>query len=202
MDSQLRNISCALLAATASVGIMSYILSRHAKTKPETGPSLMASMKDGFCGHNELLISRLPFMPPGNCSWKILLHLLHEINASYAVDEENLGLGQEIWKNVPTTELERRDNLSGVSISRITLITLLTLSNGRVIYEYSDSSGYRAAFGSWIGQWYLNYRVGHPAVVTYGHTTRIHSPQTSTLQPSMQESIDVCRPWQAWWCTH
>lgn len=74
------------------------------------------------------------------------------------------------------------NGLSATEIGRTTLINLLVLSNARTIYEYSDSSGYRAAFGGWTGQWYINWRAGQQAVVTLRpHDS--HSPASDVYPP-------------------
>lgn len=83
----------------------------------------------------------------------------------------------------------KEDTPHAIQINRGTLVTLLGLSNAQVIYEHSDSSGYRAAFGSWTGQWYINWRAGQPAVVTLqSHDS--HSPETDVYAPTFPARVD------------
>lgn len=87
--------------------------------------------------------------------------------------------------------LVSHDKVNGVSISRTTLITLLILSDARIIHEFSDSSGYRASLGSWTGQWYINWRVGSPAIVTLRpHDS--HTPATDVYPPTFSARVDKC----------
>jgi hypothetical protein len=158
---------------------------------PSRDPRLAATMKSGFCAHNELLISRLPVGQPGKAFWNILLHLFHEANTSITVKGEQLVSDRNSWENLPTMALESYDKITGVSISRTGLITLLILSNARIIYEFSDSSGYRASFESWTGQWYINWRVGSPAIVMLRpHDS--HTPATDVYPPTFLARVNKC----------
>lgn len=188
--------------------LLKYTLSKEAANE------LKANLKYGFCGQNEICVSRLPVERQRNGSLSNLLGLFHERDAQVTVLANELVSSKKSWKaldNRPSFLELQTQNLqpsrwqklrsadgsyeffarSGTDISRNTLITLLVLSNARSIYEYSDSSGYRAAFGSWIGQWYINWRAGKQAVVTLRpHDS--HSPASDVYPPTFSARVDRC----------
>jgi hypothetical protein len=156
-------------------------------------PSLVASLQHGFCGHNDILISRLPHEEKAETPWKVLLRLFHEHDAYVTVFKDRLVSITPSWyypRNLKN-ELKEEADTVGVSISRTTLITFLVLSNARIIYQYADSSGYRAAFGSWTGQWYIDMRAGSPATVSLRpHDS--HSAATDVYPPVFPARVDRC----------
>lgn len=154
-------------------------------------PRIEAGLKDGFCGHNEIFITRLPIIQGDATSWGTLLHLFHEQDAPVTLQGNRLASPKESWKDLTTIDVHKQTNGTGVTISRTTLIALLILSNARIIYEYSDSSGYRAALGSWTGQWYITWRAGQEAIVSLKpHDS--HSPASDVYPPCFPARVDRC----------
>jgi hypothetical protein len=214
----------ALLVLAAVAAIVHLTRWASNRSKKEVTNEIKANLKDGFCGHNDILISRLPLHQTNTSSCATLLRLFHEHGAQVTVNGDSLVSSKKSWKAVEAgfghartrpdlrqisgeAQLHKmssadgsydfytsRGNASGthaVQINRATLITLLTLSNARTIYEYSDASGYRGAFGSWTGQWYINWRAGQPAVVTLKpHDS--HSPATDVYPPTFPARVDRC----------
>jgi hypothetical protein len=179
-----------LIALAASLGATTYLAQGWTQQK-KYGPDLFANMRSGLCRHNDLLISRLPAEGAGLESWSILLHTLHEANSSVKVRDGLLKSDVPSWGNIYTQLVKIEDGIGSIPISRTTLITLLLLSNARFIHEFSDASGYRAALGSWCGQWYINWRVGKPATVTLrAHDS--HSPATDVYPPVFFARVDAC----------
>ncbi|KAF2443017.1 hypothetical protein P171DRAFT_486975 [Karstenula rhodostoma CBS 690.94] len=207
----------AILAAAA----VTLHLTTH-RSKKEVTNDIKATLKDGFCGHNNILISRLPLPQSNASSCATLLGLFHEQDTQVTVHGDSLISSKKSWeavvasfghsrvlpglgqfsKNAHPYKLSSADGsydfytirgngTHAVEINRATLITILILSNARTIYEYSDSSGYRGAFGSWTGQWYINWRAGQPAVVTLKpHDS--HSPATDVYPPTFPARVDRC----------
>jgi hypothetical protein len=156
-------------------------------------PTLVASLQHGFCGHNDILISRLPHEENAETPWKVLLRLFHEHDACVTVSKDRLVSITPSWyyPGDLRNELKEEADTIGVSISRTTLITFLVLSNARIIYQYADSSGYRAALGSWTGQWYIDMRAGSPAIVSLKpHDS--HSAATDVYPPVFPARVDRC----------
>jgi hypothetical protein len=213
-----------LLVLTAIAVVVRLTRWTSNRSKKEVTHEIKASLKDGFCGHNDILISRLPLPQAHASSWATLLRLFHEHSAQVTVHGDVLISSKKSWKALEASfghartradlsqipgeaQLHKLSSADGsydfytsrgnahgthaVQINRATLITLLTLSNGRTIYEYSDASGYRGAFGSWTGQWYINWRAGQPAVVTLKpHDS--HSPATDVYPPTFPARVDRC----------
>lgn len=209
------------LAATAGVALRLVTTSGSEK---QIINGIKANLKDGFCGQNEILISRLPLAGSNMGSCGTLLGLFHEHDAQVTVHEDCLVSSKKSWKAVKgglnhsrtllsmnmlsrgaqaqklrsadgsyeyNTMLGHADGTYATYIDRATLMTLLILSNARTIYEFSDSNGYRGAFGSWTGQWYINWRAGQPAIVTLKpHDS--HSPATDVYAPTFPARVDRC----------
>lgn len=208
------------LAVLAAASVTLHLTT--SRSKKEVTNEIKASLKDGFCGHNDILISRLPLPQASPSSWATLLRLFHEHDAQVTVRGDNLVSSKKSWEALEASfghsrvlpdirqfsndahphKLSSADGsydfyttrghgTHAVQINRATLIALLVLSNARTIYEYSDSSGYRGAFGSWTGQWYINWRAGQPAVVTLKpHDS--HSPATDVYPPTFPARVDRC----------
>lgn len=71
------------------------------------------------------------------------------------------------WDVLPTQHLSRHGDACHISISRTSLITILAMVNARVMYCYSDASGHRSAYASYVGHFYINWPLGREAVVTH-----------------------------------
>ncbi|KAL8826175.1 MAG: hypothetical protein Q9191_003968, partial [Dirinaria sp. TL-2023a] len=167
------------------------------RKEPPIGPVISASLKDGFCGHAIVDISQIPLQKPGKASWTSMLSMVHETNEwqspkyrnwlanvkpRFAIeDAERVRLNSmkyaeepnynydlpPPWDTLPTQYLCRNGSSCYIGISRTSLITLLAMVNGRVMYHYSEASGHRAAYASYCGHFYINWPLGQEAVVTH-----------------------------------
>lgn len=155
------------------------------------GPKIIATMSSGFCGENDILVSRLPVDIAKQTTWSILLATLHEHSTKVGIQGDRLVADREQWTKVPSQPLLVQGVITGISIARTTFINLLLLSNARPTYIYADASGYRAGFGSWIGQWYVNWPMNGPAVVLLRpHDS--HTPSTDVYPPTFKARMDCC----------
>lgn len=184
--------SAACLCATA------YLARSLVATKERYGLNLTPNMIQGFCSHNQLLISRLPAHAATESSYSRLLHLFHEPHASVYVCNGLLKREKASWETVlDTVQLlsiggKRGTSIPGVPISRTTLINLLLLTNVRIIQEFSSSAGYRAALGSWCGQWYIQWEMGQQHALGSLRAHDSHSPATDVYAPVLSARVDAC----------
>ncbi|CAI6342527.1 unnamed protein product [Periconia digitata] len=168
-----------------------YMRSEERSEEELKAPTITANIRSGFCGYNEVLISRLPIGHSQSASWQTLLRLLHETDASIQVHGNLLESSKQSWTTLPKDNLAREGGVSGTKISRATLLALFALSNARIIYEYPAATGYRAALGSWIGQWYINWPAGGQAVVILkAHDS--HAPNSDVYPPTFAARVDRC----------
>jgi hypothetical protein len=165
-----------------------YALAKH----PPTGPSIRASLKDQFCDKSLLYVTRKPVTSlgdSGTASWAALLATFHAEKPSLAYrsdysqtfDPEKALLrcgkpklfinnGQKEWSDLAPPRpkmkpLKQYQHSVCVTISRITFITFLCLTNARPAFQHSDASGLRAAYPSYGGQWHINWPIGQEAMV-------------------------------------
>lgn len=72
---------------------------------------------------------------------------------------------------------------ASVSISRISPITMMVLTNARAAFSYSGASGFRDGYASYNGQWYITCPIGQDAVVQFSaHGS--HKKDTDLTYPS------------------
>ncbi|KAI2625002.1 hypothetical protein GGR54DRAFT_594451 [Hypoxylon sp. NC1633] len=183
---------------------------------PPLGPVLAARMSDGFCGVNLLHITRIPLTPPGKVGWSILLAMFnHETpalqpggtgtenrdgdiaekgRASQASTASSNGADDSSysanWAGLERTSLKRHQEHACITISRTTLITMLVVTNGRSVFQYSDATGFRAGYASYCGQWYITWPIGQEAIVKFAAHDSIGS--TEVLPRSFPVRVDRC----------
>lgn len=165
--------------------------------EPPDIPALTATMTSGFCGENNLRISRLPSYPCSEPSWAIVLALLHKSKAPMPQLFQNHDCqtdhvpSEDEWIDLPTCPLVLLNSSAGLPITRITFITLLVLTNARPVYSHSEAAGYRAAFASYCGQWYVDWPIGGTAVARL----RPHDSHTlagDAYPPTYGARVDKC----------
>lgn len=166
-------------------------------TGPPNIPALTATMTLGFCGDNNLRISRLPSSPCGEASWAIVLAILHKSKApmpqlfqGHVCQTDHIPCEEE-WIDLPTRPLISLNSSAGLPITRISFLTLLVLTNARPIYSHSEAAGYRAAFASYCGQWYVDWPISGTAVARL----RPHDSHTLTRDvypPTYGARVDTC----------
>ena len=165
--------------------------------EPPSIPALKATMTLGFCGENNLRISRLPSSPYGESSWAVVFAVLHKSKAPMPdlfQDHDcqtDLIPSEDEWIDLPTCPLVLLNSSAGLPITRVSFITLLVLTNARPVYSYSEAAGYRAAFASYCGQWYVDWPIGGTAVARL----RPHDSHTLTgdvYPPTYGARVDKC----------
>ena len=176
------------------------------------GPLLTAKLNSGFCSHNIIHVSRLPFEQTGKANWTALLAVLHKRRllaartpplqpaiaekreGVYVVEIEgmsNIPIESPSWASLPTRPLVRHGSTACTVVSRATLITMLSLCNARCIFRHSGAAGHRAAYASYSGQWYIEWPLGGPAVVHFAaHDS--HAMSNDVYPASFERRIDKC----------
>lgn len=165
-----------------------------AKFEPPLGPNLTATKSAGFCGSNLVSISRLPVGKTGCANWTVLFSVIHEPRSSIHLVDGRLTTSEDSWSSIsmqPLRHLSGIDSSVGLPVSRTSLITLLLMCNARPTFQYSDASGYRSNFGSYIGQWYITWPIGKPATVAF-HPHDSHRPETDVYPPALPVRVDRC----------
>ena len=99
--------------------------------------------------------------------------------------------GLQSWNSLQTRPLARQNSTTCIGISRTTLITILTLCNARKMFRYSDASGHRASYASYIGHFYIEWPLGAPAVV-YLHAHDSHTTSTDVYPLLFRVRVNKC----------
>ncbi|KAI2778407.1 hypothetical protein F4815DRAFT_447339 [Daldinia loculata] len=187
---------------------------------PPLGPAIAARMSDGFCGVNVLHVTRIPVATPGKAGWSTILAMFnHDPPSLRAVVAaggdvgaaekggartstatlESGGGGRELagapvrsasWSHVARKSLKRHQSHACIVISRTTLVTMLVVTNGRPVFQYSDASGFRAGYASYCGQWYITWPIGQEAIVKFAAHDSIGA--TEVLPRSFMQRVDRC----------
>ncbi|KAK8153710.1 hypothetical protein IWX90DRAFT_76735 [Phyllosticta citrichinensis] len=173
---------------------------------PPIGPEINAKLSDGFCGLNAVHLSRVPVsQQAGEAGWATFLAVIHQeqlriVSSSAGDTEAEKGLLlREIeremvrngWESLPKSPLVRHRKSACITISRTTLLTLLSITNARPIFRHSDAAGHRAAYASYSGQWYIDWPLGSPATVSFAaHDS--HSAATDVYPLSFERRVDKC----------
>ncbi|KAF2681431.1 hypothetical protein K458DRAFT_391818 [Lentithecium fluviatile CBS 122367] len=126
-------------------------------------------LSEGFCGLNDVHLSRVPAHPqPGKAGWAVFLLVMHQKAIELVRDacvNSDLEKGMKLqareverkpkeypgWETVPTMSLTRHKAAACISINRTTFLTLLCLTNARQVFQHSDAAGHRAAYASYSG---------------------------------------------------
>ncbi|KAI1389559.1 uncharacterized protein F4822DRAFT_427904 [Hypoxylon trugodes] len=183
---------------------------------PPLGPVIAAKMAEGFCGFNDLYITRIPVAPPGKAGWSTVLAMFnHEppvlgpLGADVGAVEKGGNVVTSVasvaptgsvngngaprsanWAHLERTALTRHQSHACITISRTTLITMLVVTNGRPVFQYSDATGFRAGYASYCGQWYITWPIGQEAIIKFASHDSIGS--TEVLPRSFRQRVDRC----------
>ncbi|KAI0476177.1 hypothetical protein GGR56DRAFT_674668 [Xylariaceae sp. FL0804] len=71
------------------------------------------------------------------------------------------------WDHLDRRALTRHQTSACIVISRATLIQMLVFTNARPVFQYSDATGFRGAYPSYCGQWYITWPIGQEAIVKF-----------------------------------
>ncbi|KAI1102113.1 hypothetical protein F4804DRAFT_278821 [Jackrogersella minutella] len=174
---------------------------------PPLGPVIAARMADGFCGVNDLHITRIPVVGPGKAGWSILLAMFNQeapnLPAARGADAAEKGSlasegsvvgGEEVggasWIKLERRPLKKHQSHACIVVSRTTLITMLVVTNARPVFQYSDATGFRAGYASYCGQWYITWPIGQEAIVKFAAHDSIGSSEV--LPRSFTQRVDAC----------
>ncbi|KAI1381045.1 hypothetical protein F4677DRAFT_209824 [Hypoxylon crocopeplum] len=184
---------------------------------PPQGPVIVARMSDGFGGVNVLHVTRIPLTPPGRAGWSTILAMFnHEkpvlhYGGGVVRDDADVDIAEKggrvsvssttsadsrafassaSWIHLDRKALKRYQSHACVTISRTTLITMLVVTNGRPVFQYSDATGFRAGYASYCGQWYITWPIGQEAIVKFAAHDSIG--QTEVLPRSFAQRVDRC----------
>ncbi|KAI0842496.1 hypothetical protein F5Y06DRAFT_257770 [Hypoxylon sp. FL0890] len=94
------------------------------------------------------------------------------------------------WIQLDRKALKRHQDHACIVISRTTLITMLVMTNGRPVFQYSDATGFRAGYASYCGQWYITWPIGQEAIVKFAAHDSIGSSEV--LPRSFAQRVDRC----------
>ncbi|XDG04556.1 hypothetical protein ABKA04_004171 [Annulohypoxylon sp. FPYF3050] len=94
------------------------------------------------------------------------------------------------WSTLERRSLKRHQSYACIVISRTTLITMLVVTNGRPVFQYSDATGFRAGYASYCGQWYITWPIGQEAIVKFAAHDSIGSSEV--LPRSFPQRVDRC----------
>ena len=104
----------------------------------------------------------------------------------------NIWIGRaQSWQLLSFRPLTRLGSTTGILISRTTFITLLVISSAKVIYHYSSASGHRAAYGSYCGNWYIEWPLGGIATIKFASPDS-HILSTDVYPPIFRVRVDKC----------
>lgn len=133
---------------------------------PPLGPVIRANMSEGFCKANVLHVTRIPIFPPGKAGWSLLLSMFHTEAPSPLTprNHESAERGpvqprtsdhdiHPNWECLERRSLTRHGPDACIIINRVTLITILIITNARPVFQFSDAPGFRAGYASYCGQW-------------------------------------------------
>ncbi|KAI1269410.1 hypothetical protein F5Y18DRAFT_97629 [Xylariaceae sp. FL1019] len=182
---------------------------------PPQGPIINAKMSEGFCGYNNIHIARIPFVFPGKACWSLMLSMFHTKApgvqiTEYTPSEDGVGLEEKTaikpvvrakgsakkaqdfvdWEFLPHAALSRHQSSACIVISRVTLLTILVMTNARPVFQFSDATGFRAGYASYCGQWYITWPIGEEAIVKFAAHDSIG--KTEVLPRSFVQRVDRC----------
>ncbi|KFA53344.1 hypothetical protein S40293_06653 [Stachybotrys chartarum IBT 40293] len=177
---------------------------------PPVGPVVSGKLSEGFCGINDVHLVRVPLRPAGKAGWAIILSIIHvtKPNPGHSTsrnaaekgflsgNNENALVTSDVadeasWGFLEERPLVRHHSSACIMITRTTLITLMSLTNARAAFQYSDAAGFRAGYASYSGQWYITWPIGQEAFVKFApHDS--HSTSTDMYPLSFHKRVDRC----------
>ncbi|KAI1325936.1 hypothetical protein F5Y16DRAFT_376761 [Xylariaceae sp. FL0255] len=94
------------------------------------------------------------------------------------------------WDFLPCAPLTRQGPDACILISRVTLLTMMIMSNARPVFQFSDATGFRAGYASYCGQWYITWPIGQEAIVKFAAHDSIG--KTEVFPRSFIQRVDRC----------
>ena len=177
-------------------------------TKPmPIGPVISANLTEGFAGMHTVHLSRLPSGETGQAPWTVLLGVVHA--APKTMNTQPRSSGNEVkvskatafgshsslpafeWEALQLQPLVKDGGTACISISRTTLITLLSVTNARQITRYSGAAGHRATYASYSGLWSIEWPLGGQARVKFSaHDS--HTTASDVYPPTFSRRVEKC----------
>lgn len=171
----------------------------------------------GLCGHNDLYMSRLPSQQTGKAAWTTVLATISTFPSQeeMAVNYKNEGRNSAIhikviedpneqlsltplqcdvlqsWDHLPTMPLISYAGTACILITRMSFITLMILTNTEQDYVYSDAAGHRAGYGSYCGQWNIEWPLGGRARVRLA-SHNIHTENVDVYPRKIHVRVNKC----------
>lgn len=157
------------------------------KGEDPKGPQIQGTYTSGFCGLNEIHVSRKPVKDQtAKASWTAILAILHpnplpvtrgsvsstghSQKPGQMVLEDVVGVGypEKSWKRrlEPCELIKHRDKVC-TKITRTAFITCLVLTNSYQLYKYSDAAGLRTAYSGYSGAWQIHWPLGGLAEIEF-----------------------------------
>ena len=177
------------------------------------GPSITASLTEGFCYNRTVRLSRKPPFKVGSATWTSVLAVLHPGTERSQMLHILQGYNIELhlqdsakpndmdkvrhkpplstnWNSLQMQSLRQHGGAACTTISRSTFITLLVLTNSRQIFKYSGAAGHRASYPSYNGLWNIEWPIGSPAVLRFSP----HDSHSSSdpYPPFFTRRVDKC----------
>ena len=157
------------------------------KGEDPRGPEIQGTYATGFCGLNDIHVSRKPVSgQTGKASWTAILAIFHpnplpvarqsvssfnpSQKAGQLVLEDVLVMTspEKSWKQrLEIHELIKHRNKVCTKITRTAFVTALVLTNSYQLYKYSDASGLRAAYSGYSGSWQVHWPLGGLAEIEF-----------------------------------
>lgn len=176
---------------------------------PPHGPVVSAKLSEGFCQHNTLHLVRVPLRPAGKAGWAVILSILRpepprpiqsisddeaekgEKKADHNRDIVSTDATNTDWASLEHRPLVRYNSHACILISRTTLLTMMCITNARVVFQYCDAAGFRAGYASYNGQWYITWQIGQEAIARFApHDS--HSAATDVYPLTFTQRVDRC----------
>ncbi|KAK4962400.1 hypothetical protein LTR10_000026 [Elasticomyces elasticus] len=181
---------------------------------PPVGPIISGSLPDGFCGAQNLHLTRAPLTHCGKAGWSVLLSIIHldapvphhpssddlaekamsrsrSLSISADSTPRYLVANPSEWDDLKHTHLVRHQSSACIVVSRATFMLMMCLTNARKVFQYSDAAGFRAGYGSYCGQWYITWPIGQEAIVKFApHDS--HNATSDVYPPSYPQRVDSC----------
>lgn len=118
------------------------------------------------------------------------IHVI-DIDANTPLSQKQYARGAQSWLSLATRPLIRLGTRTGVLISRTTFITLLVICNSEAKHHYNSANGYRAGYGCYCGDWYIEWPLGGIATVHFASHDS-HQLSTNVYPPTFPVRVDRC----------
>ena len=160
----------------------------HSLTKPPpTGPVLDTDINQTL-GVDTVHISRRPICKTGEASWTTLLAVFHPHSSQLQLDKgiytainiDDKAVKHSLYssgndppittpwhRRLKTSPLVLHKDFACTTISRLTLVAFILLSQGREVYRWNGPSGLRLSYASYNGCYQIEWPLGERPTLTF-----------------------------------